>query len=162
QGRGQRIASRADRAFTRAASTSAMPTCALAYSGSKAIAWVKEMHGPRAGGLGVRIQRLADIINGADVGVVQRGDRPRFLFEARQPSGVAGECGRQDFDRDIPFEPRVAPAVHLAHATDAEEGRNFIGPRRVPTPSVVCSNGPNLSAKYARQLDSSCHVAQRR
>ena len=43
-------------------------------------------------------------------------------------SGSADSARRQDFDRDVAFEPRVAGLVDLAHAARAEERIDAIGP----------------------------------
>jgi hypothetical protein len=51
-----------------------------------------------------------------DVRMVQRRNRARFLFETPQPVGIMSQSFRQHFDCDISPEPRVARAVHLAHA----------------------------------------------
>ena len=53
--------------------------------------------------------------------MVQRGEHPRFALEAREPIRVARDRARQDLDRDVAPELRVARAVHLAHAARAEQ-----------------------------------------
>jgi len=63
----------------------------------------------------------------AGVGMVEHGERLRFALEARQPFRVGGKDGRQDFQRDIAIEVRVAGEVDLAHAASAELGDYFVG-----------------------------------
>src|SRR5262245_22118045 len=62
------------------------------------------------------------IVECADVGVVQRGDRPRFTFEA------ITECCRGELDRDRSIEPRVAGPRHLPHAAGSNQADDLIGP----------------------------------
>ena len=52
--------------------------------------------------------------------MIERGEHARLALEARQPIGVAGEAPRQDLDRDVAAELRVARAIDLAHAADAD------------------------------------------
>ena len=58
--------------------------------------------------------------------MVQRGGRPRFLLEALQPLGVGDQAGRQDLDRDVATEPRVARPIDFAHAARAKERDDLI------------------------------------
>ena len=55
------------------------------------------------------------------------GDRFRFALEAPESDGIVGDRGRDDLDRDIPSEPRIAGAIDLAHASGAERGQDFVG-----------------------------------
>ena len=43
----------------------------------------------------------ADVVKLADVRVVQRGDRPRFLLETAQSIGIAGKPLGKNLDRDV-------------------------------------------------------------
>ena len=52
-------------------------------------------------------------------GMVQPGDRARFLFEAAQPIGLRGELRRQDLDRDIATQSAVARTIDLTHPSRA-------------------------------------------
>ena len=53
--------------------------------------------------------------------MVERREHPRFALEARQAVGIRGEDARQNFERDVAPELRVARAIHLAHAARAEQ-----------------------------------------
>jgi hypothetical protein len=57
--------------------------------------------------------------------MVQRGQDVRFSFEARHARGFDGEHLRQDLDRDVAVQPRVARTVHLSHAAGAQQLVNF-------------------------------------
>ena len=63
---------------------------------------------------------LADVVDGADVGVVERGGGARLAAEARQRGGVAGHLFGQELERDLAAEPGVDGAVDDAHAAAAE------------------------------------------
>ncbi len=59
----------------------------------------------------------ADVVDLEDVRMVQDARGARFLLEAAEAVAVVGESRRQDLDRDVAGEPRVAGAVDLAHAS---------------------------------------------
>ena len=63
----------------------------------------------------------ADVVEVADVGMVQRGDGAGFTIEA------LGESFFGDFDGDFAAEARVVGAVDLAHPARAEIGQDFVG-----------------------------------
>ena len=52
--------------------------------------------------------------------MVEGAGGPRLLLEAAQPIGIGAKLRRQDLDRDVPPEPLVARAVHLAHPARTE------------------------------------------
>ena len=62
----------------------------------------------------------SDVVQMADVGVVERGDRAGLAGEA------LGELGVGNFDRDIPIQPGIVRAIHLAHAALADGRKDFI------------------------------------
>ena len=68
----------------------------------------------------------ADVVDGQDIGVIQRRGRARFLLESLKARLVRGHFTRQDFDRDIPPEPAVVGAVDLTHAARAYFGADLI------------------------------------
>ena len=65
-----------------------------------------------------RHRRSADVVDGADAGVIERGDGLGLALEALERLR-RGRVGGEDLDRDQPVEARVARAVDLAHATCA-------------------------------------------
>ena len=69
---------------------------------------------------------FADVVDGADVRVVQRGDRPCFTLKPLARDLGAGQISRQHLDRDFAFESRVARAIDLAHSAFAKFGGDFI------------------------------------
>ena len=64
--------------------------------------------------------------------MVQRREHPRLALEAREAIRVGRELGRQDLDRDVAPELRVARAIHLAHAARADEALDAIACADVP------------------------------
>lgn len=72
---------------------------------------------------------IADIVQGADVGVVEGGDGAGLALEALQGFGTAAEALREDLDGHNAIEPGVAGPVDLAHAAGAGGGNNLVGPQ---------------------------------
>ena len=62
----------------------------------------------------------ADIVQRADVGMIERGDGARLALEA------IVELARGNLDRDGPVEARVGAEVHLAHAALADHRQNLV------------------------------------
>ena len=65
-------------------------------------------------------------MNRADVGMIQRGQQLRLAREARQPLGVRRKRGRQPLQRDVPLQPGIPRAKHLAHAACAKGAKDFV------------------------------------
>jgi hypothetical protein len=69
---------------------------------------------------------LFDAVDLRDVWMIERSQRFRFAFEARQALRVAGEHVRQDLQRNGPIKLDVARAIDLAHPAGANQGRYFV------------------------------------
>ena len=69
---------------------------------------------------------VSDVVEGADVRMLERGDGPRFALEPLTEIGVGGERRGQDFDGDEAIEPDVARLVDLAHAAGPQRAQDFI------------------------------------
>ena len=63
---------------------------------------------------------LADLVNGADVGVVERGGGAGFTTEALQGRGVLGDVVGKEFQGYEPAEREVFGLVDDSHAATAE------------------------------------------
>ena len=63
---------------------------------------------------------FADVMDRADVRMIQRRNRACFAFEPRAQVGIGRQFRRQDLDRDGAIEARIAGLVDLAHAARAE------------------------------------------
>ena len=59
-------------------------------------------------------------------GMIERGEDFGFALEAREAVGIVRERVGQDLDRDVALQPRVARAIHLAHAAGAEQRVDFV------------------------------------
>src|SRR5207253_1610501 len=70
---------------------------------------------------------MPDVVERADVRMVQPRDRPRLPLETLAQRRARGELRRQDFDGDVAAEARVAGAIDLAHAAGAERRDDFVG-----------------------------------
>ena len=64
---------------------------------------------------------IFEAVNAADVRMIQRGEHLRFALEAREPLRINREGRRQDFDRDVAIQLRVARAIDFAHPADTEQ-----------------------------------------
>ena len=63
-----------------------------------------------------------DVVERADVRVIQSGNDARFPLEALTRGFVGGDVRQEHFDRDGPPQSRVARAIDLAHAAAADSG----------------------------------------
>ena len=70
---------------------------------------------------------IADVVECADVRMIQRCDGAGFAFEAGAQILALGDVFRQDLDGDGAVEPRVAGLVHFAHSSSADRGEDFVG-----------------------------------
>src|SRR5437667_5893097 len=69
---------------------------------------------------------MADIVEHANVGVVEARDRLRLALETRFHLCVIGEMRRKDFDGDRAIQARIAGFVNLALPTRADGGKDFV------------------------------------
>ena len=63
---------------------------------------------------------LVNVVNRADVGVIQCGGGLCFAFETSESLRVAGNFLRQKFQRHEAMKPRVLSLIDHAHTTTAE------------------------------------------
>ena len=66
---------------------------------------------------------VPDVVQRADVRMVQARDRPGFPFEPLAKLGARFE-GRQDLEGNGPVQARVARPIDLSHATRSKRGQN--------------------------------------
>ena len=71
----------------------------------------------------------ADVVNDADVGMLQCGDGFRFLLEAHLQIWVRRKMGGKDLNRYRALQPGVAGEIHFAHAAGAEQRLDFVWPQ---------------------------------
>ena len=75
---------------------------------------------------------LFEAVDVRDIGMVERSERLRLAREPRQAIGVARERVREDLQRDVAIELRVAGAVDLSHAAFADQRGDFVVIRSDP------------------------------
>ena len=73
-----------------------------------------------------RALMLANIVDGKNVGVVQRGDGARFGLEPPQPLWVPRERPGQNLDGHVAPKPGIPRPVHFSHAASAQRSKGFI------------------------------------
>src|SRR4030095_6302206 len=87
-----------------------------------------EMHAPRF------CRSLADLVNDDDVRVVERRSHASLLAEPPDALSVCGEARRQQLERDLPAQQRVARQVDLAHASAPDLADDLVVADRLPGP----------------------------
>jgi len=70
---------------------------------------------------------LTDVIKGADVRVVELGDRLGFALESGSTLGSIGKVVSENFDGDGPIEPGVLGFVDLPHPPSADRRKDLEG-----------------------------------
>ena len=68
----------------------------------------------------------ADVVQGADVRVVDLGDGARLALEALARFRVVGHAGRKHLDRDEAVEAGIARPEDLAHPARAQRLENLV------------------------------------
>ena len=68
---------------------------------------------------------LTDVVQRADVRMVQARDGSCLAFEPLLVSGVVGEL-REDLDSNRALEPCISRTVNLSHSAHAKKGDNLI------------------------------------
>ena len=106
---------------------------------------------------------LADLVNGQDVGMVQRGSGASFLLKSPHALSIASEESRQHFQRHLTKQMLVFSQVNLSHASGPKLFENLV--------AADCSAHERLSLfirKYVghyfkrRQLDEIIRSFMRR
>jgi hypothetical protein len=70
--------------------------------------------------------RLLEAVEHCDAGVVECRQGSRLTLEARESTRVPGKLLGQDLERHLTPETHVAGAVHLAHATRAQQRQHLV------------------------------------
>ena len=69
---------------------------------------------------------FADVVQRADVRMIERGDCARFAVEALAELWIARELRAENLDRDGSVEPRIARPINFAHPARAEGSLNLV------------------------------------
>jgi hypothetical protein len=67
-----------------------------------------------------------DVMDNADVGMLQPRDGFRFTLEALMPVRIGRQVRGKDFDRDLTAQARIEGKVHFAHAAGADRCFDFV------------------------------------
>src|SRR5580692_9856523 len=70
---------------------------------------------------------MADVVQSANVGMRQLGDRPRFILQALPQIRVLRKVFGQDFDGDGSVESRILRSIHFAHPASRQRCDDFVG-----------------------------------
>ncbi len=71
---------------------------------------------------------MADVIERANVRMIQAGDGSCFTLESLSNFRSLCEPLPENLDRDGAVQPRIPCPIHFAHAARAQQRLNFIGP----------------------------------
>jgi hypothetical protein len=69
---------------------------------------------------------FADVVNRADIRVIERGGGLRFALKASERAGIGADIFRKKFQSDVATEARVFGSVNDSHAAAAEAFKNAI------------------------------------
>src|ERR1017187_8779870 len=87
---------------------------------------------------------LTHVVNSANIGVIERRRGARLALETF-PRSLSRKGLRQNLNRYVAMEPRVACLIHLAHATLADGGKDLIGAE-----PLACQERHDLSSLSRR------------
>src|SRR5262249_15335523 len=79
-----------------------------------------------------RVVDFCDIVDGGDVGMVQRSEQLRFALESAGTVEVARKFLRQDFDGDVTLQFVVFGTIDLTHTALAEERGDLVRTELLP------------------------------
>jgi hypothetical protein len=63
---------------------------------------------------------LTHVVDGADVGMVERRGEAGLALEPLEGIGIGQKVGREHLDRDLAVQPEILRPVHRAHSSRAE------------------------------------------
>src|SRR6266478_1902008 len=94
----------------------------------------------------IRAVLLADVMERADVGMIQAGDGFRFALEALFANGIGGKLRGKNLDSDSAFQPRIPRPIHFTHPAGTERASNFVRAKM-----SAWSEGHNWRRLYSRK-----------
>jgi hypothetical protein len=68
-----------------------------------------------------------EVVDGDDLGMIERGDGVRFVHEAGLAIAVGRHVRSQHLERDVAPQPRIVGPVDGAHAALAQHGDQLVG-----------------------------------
>ena len=69
----------------------------------------------------------ADVVQAADVRVIERRDRLGLALEPCAELRVTRQLRREHLHGDLAVEARIAGLIHLAHASGPDQGEDLVG-----------------------------------
>ena len=109
---------------------------------------IQEFHGDERFSI-----RLADVVNRADVGVIQRGSGLRFSLKARESLRVFRHIIGQEFQRNETVQPRVLSLVDDTHASAAEAFHNAVMRKCLFKQRVVGGHAQHILGRAISQVN---------
>ena len=109
---------------------------------------------------------FANVVNRANVGMIQRRRRLRLHLKTRQGMRVPRNLRRQKLERDKPVQPRVLRLVHDSHPAPAEFFDNTVmrdGPPDHVAESYVGESGKSTkgsSAEFESRMEIYFHLGE--
>ena len=103
--------------------------------------------------------RFADIVNRADVGMVQGGGGLGFSLETREGLRIFRDVVRQEFQRDETMQADVFGFVHDAHAATAEAFQDAIVGKSLVEERVVAGHVVDILGCGKRQVNEDAVLA---
>src|ERR1700735_1090905 len=91
----------------------------------------------------------SDIVERADIGMVEARDCAGFTFEPLSNLRSVGQMQRQNLEGDSAIKPRIARAVHFAHSTRTDRCDDFVGPKA--SSASECHSRGLYASRVARQ-----------
>ncbi len=68
----------------------------------------------------------ADVVDGQQIGMAQRAQGARFLFEPLQAVGITRERFREHLDGNAAVQARITSPIDLAHAARTQGRLDFV------------------------------------
>jgi hypothetical protein len=87
-----------------------------------------------------RRRGFSNVVETADMRMIERSDSARLAFESLSAAHVCGEFLGQHLDRNDPIKAGISCLVYLAHAAGPNQPENFVR--------------PEANAEHQRQADS--------
>src|SRR5689334_3686274 len=76
----------------------------------------------------VSVRGRADVVDGADVRMIEGRDDARFALEPLAKLQVGRQLRGENLQRDVAIEPHVARPIDLTHSPFANPGLDFVRP----------------------------------
>src|SRR4029453_9424918 len=97
--------------------------------------------------------RFADLVNRADVRMIERRGRPRLESEALRGLRVALQVGWQELQRDVPAKRQILGLIDDAHAARADAAQDpIVGDLSAFESAHACESGGSRTCTCYAEL----------